>query len=169
LCPQFGRGYPAPRLVVLVLFVLLGVLASLATISTTGSSRRRMVGYGAALVVVTSVAILLTKSAMGWSLGTITTSGNVAFAVLATVLAVVSGLALAYAAIITGRHPGWLTATAVTVFPLVVFSTMVTEIVSGFSRPTVVLGTPLYYVFALVLGTLAHHQGRRHASAGDAA
>lgn len=159
----FG-GYPVPRLVVLVLFVLLGVLAALSTIPTTSASRRRMIGFWASLVVVVAVGIALTKSAMGWSLGTITTSGNVALAVLATVLALVSALALVCAAVITGRHPGWLTATAVTIFPLVLVSTAVSEIVSGFSRPAVVLGTPLYYVLALVLGTLAHRQGRRRAS-----
>lgn len=163
--PQIGfGGYPAPRLLVLVLFVLLGILASLSTIRTTGASRRGMIRYGAVLVAVVAVAVLLSKSVLGWSLGTITTSGNVALAVLATVLPVASALALAYAALVAIRHPGWLAATAVTVFPLVVFATMVNQVIMGSNRSDAALLTPLYYVLAVVLGTLAYRRGRRQAA-----
>ena len=60
------------------------------------------------------------KPFVGWSLGTVTTSGNVAFMALATALPYICAAALAYACSTAARRPGWLTATAVTTFPLVV-------------------------------------------------
>jgi hypothetical protein len=136
----FG-GYPRPRLV-LGLFVMLGVLASLATIRTTRSSGRRLIGYGAAFVASVGIAVLVTKPVLDWSLGTITTSGNVAFMALATALPFICAAALIYASLTSARRPGWLPAAAVTIFPLVVFCTKVNQIVTGPNRSDAILLTP---------------------------
>jgi hypothetical protein len=79
-------GFPGPRLLILGPILMLGVLASLATVRTTRSSARRLIGYGAAFVASVGIALVVMKPFVGWSLGTITTSGDVAFAALATAL-----------------------------------------------------------------------------------
>jgi uncharacterized membrane protein YdjX (TVP38/TMEM64 family) len=93
-------------------------------------------------------------------MGTVTTSGNVAFLALATALPFVCAAALAYAGLAAARRPGWLTATAVTIFPLVVFCTAVNQIVTGPERSVALLLTPLYYVLAVLCATVAARRGR---------
>ena len=159
----FG-GYPRPRLLIVVPFVMLGVLGSLATIRPTSSSARRLVGYGAAFVGLVGVGVLVTKPVLDWSMGTITTSGNVAFMALATVLPFICAAALVYASLTAARRSGWLTATAVTIFPLVVFTTAVNQIVTGPNRSDAILLMPLYYALAVVLAIIAHRIGRRRPS-----
>ena len=160
------RGFPGPRLLVLVPLFTLGVLASLATIRTTRSSARRLAGYGATSVVGVGAAFLATKPLVGWSFGTVTTSGNVALMALATALPFVCVAALVYAGSTVRRRPGWLTATAITIFPLVLFCTAVNQVVMGPSRSDVVLLAPLYYALAAVLlATVTRRRGHRRPSA----
>jgi hypothetical protein len=159
-----GFGHGRPRLLAVVLFVMLGVLASLASIRTTRSSARRLIGYGAAFVVLLGGAVLLTKPVLEWSVGTMAASGNVAFEALATALPFVCATALVYAGFITARRPGWLSAIAVTIFPLVVFCTAVNQIVMGPYRSDVLLLTPLYYVLVVSLVTVTGRRARRRPS-----
>ena len=157
-------GFPGPRLLILVPILMLGVLAALATIETTRTSARRVIGHGAAFVAGGGVAFLVTKPFLGWSLGTVSTSGNVAYAALATALPFVGAAALVYAGLAVRRWSGWLTATAVTVFPLVVFCTAVNQVVMGARRSDIVLLTPLCYALALLLVAIAARRGRRRPS-----
>jgi hypothetical protein len=159
-CEVWFRGYPGPRLLILVPSLMFGVLAALATIRTSRSSARRLIKYGAVLVAGVGIAFLITKPFVGWSIGTATTSGNVAFGALATALPFICAAALAYASLTAARRPGWLTATAVTIFPLVVFCTAVNQIVTGPNRSDAILLTPLYYL-AVLLATIAHRRGHR--------
>ena len=159
----WSGGFPGPRLLVLVPIFMLGVIASVATIRTTRSSARRLIGYGAGFVASAGIAFLVTKPFARWSLVTVTTSGNVAFMALATALPFICAAALAYAAFTAARRPGWLTATVVTIFPLVVFCTAVSQVVMGPGRSDAIL-TPLYYVLAAVLAASAHRRGDRRPS-----
>jgi len=159
----FG-GFPGPRLLILAPILMLGVLASLATIRTSRSSARRLIGYGAGFVASVGIAFLVTKPLVGWSLGTVTTAGNVAFLALATALPFICAAALTYASFTAARRPGWLTATAVTTFPLVVFCTAVNQVVTGPHRSDAILLTPLYYALAVVLATIAHRRRHRRPS-----
>ena len=160
----WSGGFPGPRLLVLVPIFMLGVLASLATIRTARSPARRLIGYGAGFVASVGIAFLVTKPFVGWSLETVTTSGNVAFMALATAVPFICAAALAYAAFTAVRRPGWLTATVVTIFPLVVFCTAVNQVVMGPGRSDAILITPLYYVLAAVLAASAHRRGDRRPS-----
>ena len=157
-------GFPGPRLLILVPIFMLGVLAALASIRTTRSSARRLIGYEAAFVASVGIVFLATKPFAEWSFGTITTSGNVAFMALATALPFICAAALAYASFTVARRPGWLTATAVTIFPLVAFCTAVNQIVTGPNRSDAILLTPLYYALAVLLATIAHRRGHRRPS-----
>jgi hypothetical protein len=163
-CEVWFRGYPGPRLLILVPLLMLGVLAALATITTTRSSARRLIGCGVGFVVSVGIAFLVTKPFLGWSIGTVTTSGNVAFVALATALPFICAAALAYASLTAAGRPGWLTATAVTIFPLVVFCTAVNQITTGRERSNAILLTPLYYAAAVLLATAAHRRGHRRPS-----
>ena len=92
------------------------------------------------------------------------TSGMVAFAALATALPFICVAGLVYAGFITARRPGWLAATAVTIFPLVVFCTAVNQIITGPYRSDAILLTPLYYVLAVVVVTVAGRRASRRPS-----
>lgn len=154
-------GVPQPQLLIVVPLFMLGALAALATVVTTRRSARRLAGYGSAFVVSAAIALLATKPFLQWSLGTITTSGNVAFAALATALPFVCAAALVYASRTAARQPGWLIAIAVTIFPLIVFCTAVNQVITGPYRSEAILFTPLYYASVVFLLIIAHRQRRR--------
>jgi hypothetical protein len=161
----FGGGYPTPRPMVLVLFGLLGVLIALSTIRADRRTARRLVGFGAAFVVALVLGGALTKFWLDWSVGTLTTSGNVALATLATVLPLVGGAALLIAAVFSGRYPGWPAAIAVAAFPVVLFCTAVSREVNPARADSRAL-IPVCYLAVLGLVALSHHVGRRRIIAG---
>jgi hypothetical protein len=72
--------------------------------------------------------------------------------------------ALAFASLTAAGRAGWLTATAITIFPLVVFCTAVNQIITGPKRSDAILLTPLYYAAAVLVATIAHRHGHRRAS-----
>ena len=153
-----GGAYPVPRAAVLVMFVGLGVLASLATLELGRPARRRLVSAGAAVSTLAVVGLLLTKPLLGWSVGTMTTSGNVAAAALAVVLPVLAGASILLAVSLRSRWPGWAAALAVTGVPLVLYCTAISVSVNPVhtaSRSII----PLAYV--LVLTCVAAVASRR--------
>lgn len=157
-------GYPLPQLQVQVLLGGLALLAALATVRPSRRVSRGMVGLGAGFVVALGVGILLSRPVLGWSVGTMSTSGNVAFAVLATVLPFVGGAAVVVAALEGHRHPGWPAAIAVAAVPVVLFCTIVSQAVNPVQAGPRTL-IPLGYV--LVVGVVAAgcRRGRRRAVA----
>lgn len=163
--PVGSAGHlPVPRLLVLVLFAGLGVLAALATIRPSRRAARRMVGLGAAFVAAVAVGLMLSRPVLGWSIGTMATSGNVAFAALAAVLPGVGGAAVLIAALVNGRHPGWPSAIAVAAFPVVLFCTLTSQMVNP-DRSAERALFPLYYVLVVTAVALVHHRGRRRSPA----
>lgn len=143
-----GGAYPVPRAAVLVMFVGLGLLATLATLGLGRAVRRRLVGAGAGFVTLVAVGLLLTKPLLGWSVGTMTTSGNVAAAALAVVLPVLAGAAIVLAAALRTRWPGWAAALAVTAVPLVLYCTAVSVLVNPVHAASRSL-IPLAYLLVL--------------------
>lgn len=156
----FSPGYPAPRLMALVLFAGLGLLATLTTLRPGRRAARRMVGWGAGLVGAVLVGLLLSRPVLGWSVGTMATSGNVAFAALAVVLPVVGGAAVLTSALFSHRLPGWPTAIAIAALPVVLFCTLVSQSVNQAQADGRAL-FPLYYVLVVVAVALVHRRGRR--------
>ena len=100
-----GGPYPVPRAAVLVMFLGLGLLAGLATLELGRPARRRLAGAGAGFVTLVAAGLLLTRPLLGWSVGTLTSSGNVAAAALAVVLPVLAGAAILLAASPWVRRP----------------------------------------------------------------
>jgi hypothetical protein len=158
-------GYPTPRVLVLVLFTGLGLLAALATLRPSRAGCRRMVGYGAGFVLAVAAGLGLSKPVLGWSIGTMATSGNVAFAALATVLPAVGVIAILSAALVSGRHPGWPSAIAVAAFPVVLFCTIASVVVNPYQAAERAF-YPVYYLLAVAAVAVIHHHGRRHSVTG---
>lgn len=154
-----GGQHPVPRAAVLVMFVGLGLLASLATLELGRPARRRLVSTGAAFVTLLVAGLLLTRPLLGWSVGTMTSSGNVAAAALAVVLAVLGGGAILVAASLRARRPGWAAALAVTALPVVLYCTAVSVSVNPTHAPSRSL-IPLVYL--LVLTSVALVASRRN-------
>ena len=154
-----GGVYPVPRAAVLVMFVGLGLLASLATLELGRPARRRLVSAGAGFVTLVVAGLLLTKPLLAWSVGTFTTSGNVAAAALAVVLPVLGGAAILLAVSLRSRWPGWAAALAVTALPVVLYCAAVSVSVNPVhtaSRSLIPLG------YLLVLACVAVAARRRH-------
>ena len=149
-----GGPYPVPRAAVLVMFVGLGLLASLVTLELGRSARRGIVSTGAAFVTLVVAGLLLTKPLLGWSVGTITTSGNVAAAALALVLSVLGGAGILLAASLGARWPGWAAALAVTAVPLVLFCTAISVSVNPVHTASRSL-IPLAYLSVLACVAIA--------------
>jgi len=143
-----GGQHPVPRAAVLVMFVGLGLLASLATLELDRPARRRLVSAGAAFVILVVAGLLLTKPLMAWSVGTMISSGNVAAAALAVVLAVLGGGAILLAASLRVRRPGWAAALAVTALPVVLYCTAVSVSVNPIHTASRSL-IPLAYLLVL--------------------
>lgn len=163
---QLGAGgYPVPRPMVLVLLGLLALLATLATVRVTPRTARRLTGWGGGFLVALVLGIALTKPWLGWSVGTMTTSGLVALANLATVLPFVAGLALLVAAVRSRSHPGWPSALAAVAFPVVLFCTAVSVAVNPLQAGTRTL-IPFAYLAVVLLVALASRRVRRRALAG---
>ncbi|MBP2415318.1 hypothetical protein ACFFOM_02935 [Microlunatus capsulatus] len=152
--------YPTPRPLVLALFAGLALLAALATLRPSRRAARGMVGYGAALLTALLLGVLVTKPVLGWSIGTMTTSGNIAFSVLATVLPFVGGLALLVAGLRSRRHPGWSVAIAVAAFPVVVFCTTTSQMVNS-TQAAERAWYPLYYLAVLTTVAVVHRRRNR--------
>lgn len=167
LLPVGERILPRPQGFVLVTFVLLGLLSSLATPRTAGAVIRGVLRYGSVLVVAIALGVVLTRLPLEWSFGTMTTSGMVAFTALATVLPFVAVAALGYAAWLEGRHPGWLFAVMASVFPVVVCCLLVHVDVTARDWTRVGLGSTLYLGCTVVVGLLIHE--RRRPGAGTSA
>lgn len=156
----FAGGYPAPRVMVLVLFAGLGLLAALATLRLDRRARRRTLSWGAGFVGAVLVGLLISRPVLEGSVGTMATSGNVAFAALAVVLPVVGGASVLTAALLTRRHPGWPSAIAIAAFPVVFFCTLVSQSVNRAQADGRAL-FPLYYLLVVVAVALVHRRGRR--------
>ncbi|GAA1853918.1 hypothetical protein [Microlunatus capsulatus] len=152
-------AWPA-RPLVLALFAGLALLAALATLRPSRRAARGMVGYGAALLTALLLGVLVTKPVLGWSIGTMTTSGNIAFSVLATVLPFVGGLALLVAGLRSRRHPGWSVAIAVAAFPVVVFCTTTSQMVNS-TQAAERAWYPLYYLAVLTTVAVVHRRRNR--------
>lgn len=129
-CATAAGAHHLPRLPLLVMCAGLGLLASLTTLELGRLARRRLLRSGAGFVGAVASGLLLTRPLLGWSVGTMTTSGNVALAALAFVLSVVSGATILLAAVRARRSPGWPSALAVAAFPVVVFCSMVSVVVN---------------------------------------
>lgn len=162
---SFGAGgYPGPQPVILVLMAGLGVLAALATTRVNRWTSRRMVGYGAGFVAAVAAVLLLTKPLLGWSVGTMTTSGNVALAALATNLALVLGAAIVISAVTSRQPEEWPAAIAVAALPVVLFCTGVSQSVNpAHAGPRALI--PLGYVLVVAAVAAAHHRGDRRSVA----
>lgn len=158
--PIWAGQYPTPRVLVLALFAGLAVLGSSATIRPTRPAARGMLGYGAMLTLAIAVGLIASKPVLGWSVGTMSTSGNVAFAALAAVLPVVTLIAVVTAAARSSRHPGWAAAVAIATFPIVVFCTIASQIVNPY-QATERAFYPLYYLLVVVTVALAHRRRQR--------
>ncbi|WP_375423826.1 hypothetical protein [uncultured Friedmanniella sp.] len=158
-------GYPVPRLLVLALFAGLGLLAALATLRPDRRRSRRMVGFGAGFVTAVAAGLWATKPFLGWSVGTMATSGNVAFAALAVTLPFVGGAAILVAALTSRRHPGWPAAIAVATLPVVVFCTVASQMVNPQHSADRAF-FPLYYLVAVASVALVHHRAKRRLPAG---
>lgn len=159
-----GGPYPVPRAAILVMFVGLGLLASLATLELGRPARRRMISTGAVFVTLVGIGLLLTKPLLGWSAGTMTTSGNVAAAALAVVLSVLGGVAILLAAPLGSRWPGWAAALAVTAVPLVFYCSAISVAVNPVHTASRSL-IPLAYLSVLMcVAIVAHRRGRLRAT-----
>lgn len=158
-------GYPTPRLLVLALFTGLGLLGALATLRPNRAGCRRIVGYGAGFLLAVAAGLGLSKPVLGWSIGTMATSGNVAFAALATVLPVVGVLAILTAALVSRRHPGWPSAIAVAAFPVVLFCTIASVMVNRYQAADRAF-YPVYYLLAVAAVAVIDHHGRRRPITG---
>ena len=156
-----GGQYPVPQAAVLVMCVGLGLLASLTTLELGRPARRRLVSAGSAFVTLVVAGLLLTKPLLEWTVGTMTTSGNVAAAALAVVLAVLGGGAILLAASLQSRYAGWAAALAVTALPVVLYCTAISVSVNPIHTASRSL-IPLVYL--LVLTCVAVFASRRSRS-----
>jgi hypothetical protein len=155
-----GGPYPVPRAAVLVMLVGLGLLAGLVTLELNRPARRRTVSAGAAFVSLVVAGLLLSKPLLGWSVGTMTSSGNVAAAALAVVLAVLGGGAILLATSLRARRPSWAAALAVTALPVVLYCSAISVAVNpthAASRSLI----PLAYLLALSSVAVAVVASRR--------
>ncbi len=160
LVPLGARTLPWPRDFVLVTFVLLGLLSSLATPRTTRAVTRGVVRYGTLLLASIAIGVVLTRLPLEWSFGTMTTSGMVAFMALATALPFAAVAAVGYAAWVDRRRPGWLLAVLMSVFPVVVCCLLIHVDVTARDGARVGLGSMLYLVVIVVVGRLMHRWHR---------
>lgn len=152
-----------PRLPLLMTCVGLGLLASLTTLELGRTDCRRLLEFGAGFTGAAAVGLLMTKPLLDWSVGTMTTSGNVALAALAVVLPVVVGITIALAAARARRYPGWPAALAVTAFPLVVYCSMVSVVVNPVHLPSRALIPAAYLAVVVVVAAMVRRHEHRAA------
>lgn len=144
-----------PRLLILVLLISVGMLALVDRVRTVAVERKILVAFGLAVVTVQAVVVAVLPGGDQLPNG----YGNVALRQISAWLAAVGSLGVIAAAFAARIRPGWLSAAAICLTPLLVFWVLATQISSG--RHSGLLGFPLLYVALVALVVAAHRRGER--------